>query len=289
MDGVISVTVPLITFGLLVTVGCDLRISDFSRLLGRPRLLLAGLAVPLIALPGLAIGLIALVRPLESVATGLLLVALCPIGGLSNFYTHLARAAAALSVTLTGLSCLLALVTIPALGQAFERILDRSLGLTAPWPILLAQMFVLLVAPVSLGMGVRHRWPRLVERCRATLQRGSLISLVLLLALIVSTDVGRFFAQLPDTATLALLFVVTSFGIGWTTGAFVRADPRECFALATEFATRNVAIATTLAVTFLHRVEFATFATTYVLIDAPLLLLAVTVFRARTAQIAVAA
>ena len=61
----------------------------------------------------------------------------------------------------------------------------------------------------------------------------------------------------------------------------IGAEARDRFTLATEFATRNVAVAIAIAVTLLHRAEFATFATTYLLTETPLLLLAVYGFRAR--------
>jgi BASS family bile acid:Na+ symporter len=283
VKSLIDVAVPAITFALLVTIGCDLRAADLRRLLGRPGIVLAGLFLPLLALPALALGLIVLFEPPAAVAAGLLIVAACPIGGLSNFYSHLAGASVALSVALTGLSCLVAVLPIPALGAAFERLLDRPLGLNAPLPLLLAQIILMLALPVSLGMWANRRGPRLVERHRTSLRRASLVALSILLALIVLSDLGGFLDELPATLPLAAAFVAASFVAGWLAGLAFRADARDRFTLAAEFATRNVAVAATLAVTLLHRVEFATFATTYVLTEAPLPFLAAIAFRARVA------
>ena len=66
---------------------------------------------------------------------------------------------------------------------------------------------------------------------------------------------------------------------GWLAGVAATNDRRERFTLAAEFGTRNVAIATAIAVTLLGRVEFARFATTYFLIELPLMLIAIGVFR----------
>lgn len=272
---------PVITFTLLVTVGMDLRPVDFRRLRGQPGLVLTGLLLPLLVLPALALVLVRLFQPPEAIGMGLLLVAACPIGGVSNLYSTLARASTALSVTLTGLSCLIAVVTVPLLGAMFQRVADVPLGLTAPLPLLTGQLLILLLIPVSLGMWARERRPDLVERHRAGLQRASLVAIALLLVAIAASDFDRFRIDTPATAPLAATFVAASFAAGWLGGILVRAEPRDRFTLAAEFATRNVAVAAAIAVTLLHRVEFATFATTYLLTEVPLLLLAIAAFRAR--------
>jgi BASS family bile acid:Na+ symporter len=289
MKTVIDVSIPMITFGLLMAVGSDLRSADFRRLLGRPGILLAGLLLPILVLPALAFGLLSIYRPSDAVAMGMLLVAACPIGGLSNFYSHLARASAALSVTLTGLSCLLAIFTIPLLGAWFERVLDRPLGLAAPVPLLTIQILLMLALPVAVGMLARRYRPRVVDRYRASVRRCSVVALTILLALIVLSNPARFLRELPETVPLAAVFVVLSFAAGWGIGLLVRADSRDCFTLASEFATRNVAVAATLAITLLHRIEFTTFAATYVLTEAPLLLLAAAAFRHRAPAVPAAA
>ena len=80
-------------------------------------------------------------------------------------------------------------------------------------------------------------------------------------------------------------FVLLSFAVGWLLGGLLRAEPRERFTLAMEFATRNVAIATAVAVTLLGRVEFAVFATTYFMTELPLALVAVALFRRSPARV----
>jgi ACR3 family arsenite efflux pump ArsB len=75
------------------------------------------------------------------------------------------------------------------------------------------------------------------------------------------------------------MFIAASFVSGWLVGRVTRTSPQDRFTLATEFATRNVAIATAIAVTLAGRVEFALFATTYFLTEIPLMLGAIAVFR----------
>ena len=288
MKTLIDVAVPILTFLMLATVGLSLEAADFARLRRQRGVVLTGLLVPLLVLPALAVVLIRIFDPPQAVAGGLLLVASCPIGGISNFYSAMARASAALSVTLTGLSCLIAGVTIPALGLVFERVLQFPLGLSAPLPLLLAQLFFILLLPVSLGMWLRHRYPSWTIRHREGIQRGSLAAIALLMTVGVVVDPGRFASESLSVVPLAAVFVILSFGMGWMSGVVIGAEARDRFTLAAEFATRNVAIAVAIAVTLLQRIEFANFATIYLLTETPLLLLAVWAYRVRVVARAVA-
>jgi len=148
----IDIAVPLITFVLLGMVGSSLDRSDFARVGRQPRIVLAGLAGPVFLLPPLAVGLVSVFRPPREIEAGLLLIATCPIGGISNIYSYLAGASTALSVALTGLSSLLAVLTIPLLDGVFETALGRSFGFTAPTGLLVVQLAAMLALPIATGM-----------------------------------------------------------------------------------------------------------------------------------------
>ena len=280
MPTIASILVPVITFILLATVGMDLTGQEFARVRRQRTVVLAGLIAPLIVLPPLAVALVWAFKPPPDVEAGLFLVAACPIGGISNTYSYLARASTALSVTLTGLSCLLASVTVPAVGRGLELALARPLDLAAPIPLLLAQLVLMLGVPVALGMWVRRRSPRFAERHRPALQRLGFAALAFVLLLVIADDPKGFAAGLSTTVPLAVAFVVCSTAAGWSVAVMVTRDRRDRFTLAAEFGTRNVAVATAIAVTLLGRVEFAKFGTTYFLTELPLMLAAIALFRA---------
>ena len=279
MITLIQIAVPTITFLLLAVVGSSLTIVDFARLWRAPMTIVSGLVAPLILLPPLALGLVLLFNPPPEIEAGLLLVAACPIGGISNTYSYLARASTALSVTLTAASCLLAVVTIPALDRVFEIVLQRPFGFRAPFHLLLVQMLLMLALPVGLGMWSRQRWPAWTSIRAGLTQRLSFVAMGVLLALFIASEAERFVSGLGRTVPLAAVFVVLSFLTGWLVGTTLAVSAADRFTLATEFATRNVAVATAIAVTLLGRAEFALFATTYFLTELPLMLLGVTGFR----------
>ncbi len=284
MKAFLDLAVPAITFLLLFAVGLDLTPADFGRVRRQPRVLTAGLLGPLLALPPLALLLVALFRPSSDLREGLLLVAACPIGGISNTYSYLAGASTALSVTLTAASSLLAVVTIPALTVVFGAALGRPMALAVPLPLIFAQLLLMLALPVAVGMLVRFRRPALASRSQPHFRALGFGGVSVLILLIVASDPAVFVHGLRDTVPLAAIFVAASFLVGWLTGTANGASPSDRFTLATEFATRNMAVATAIAVTLAARVEFAVFASTYFLTEIPLMLGAIVVYR-RTRQV----
>ena len=282
MKAVLDVTIPLITGLLLMAVGLDLTVRDLAGVRGQARIVAIGLLAPVAALPFVALATIAVFQPPPVTASSLLLLAACPIGGISNTYSYLARASTALSLTLTGLSCLFATVTIPLLTRLFEVTIGRPLGFQVPPAVLVLQVVVMLGVPVALGMVCRRVWPRFAEERRHETQAAGFVLLALLIVFVVWSQADVFLRGLPRMVPLAATFITCSFAVGWSTGLIGRASRRDRFTLAAEFSTRNVAVATAIAVTLLHRPEFAVFATTYFITEVPLMLIAIRVFRATT-------
>src|SRR4051812_15579784 len=106
LKNVIDVAVPLIVFFTMIVVGTELTAPDFLRVARQPLLVAVALVGQVLLLPLLAMALLGVVRLEPSLQAGILLVAACPTGPMANLYTFLARGDVALSVSLTGLSCL---------------------------------------------------------------------------------------------------------------------------------------------------------------------------------------
>jgi BASS family bile acid:Na+ symporter len=283
MRTLIGTAVPTMTFLLLVAVGIDLTASDFARVRQQRALVLTGLFGPLILLPPLAAVLARAFGASDEIAAGMLLVAVCPIGSVSNLYSYLARASTALAVTLTGLSCLLASVTIPLAGRGVSYFLGRPLQIEAPIGLLAAQLLVVLALPVALGMWARRAIAPLALRAAPILQRVSVAGTLVILGLIVADDWAAFVGELSGTVSLAAAFVVASAAVGWASGVPLSTNRGDRFTMAAQFGARNIGVATAIAVTFLGRLGFARFAATYSLVELPLMLAAVVLFR-RTSQ-----
>lgn len=281
---VLDVAVPVVTAFVMAIVGLDLARADLERVATRPRVVLGGLLGPLLLLPPIALLVLAVVPMPGEVGAGLLLLAVCPVGGISNAYNYLARAATALSVTLTGLSCLAAVATMPLLTRFFEAVRGRPFGFRAPVPVLAIQILGLLVAPVLLGVTVRSRAPRFAARHQALLQRTAFGALALLLAFVLWKEWGVFVRNLAVVTGASALFVGLAMAAGYVVSRGVGADRPERFTLSVEFATRNCAVAAAVAITILGDTRFAVFATNYFFTEAAMVGLLVAAFRVRSAR-----
>jgi BASS family bile acid:Na+ symporter len=198
---------------------------------------------------------------------------------MANVYTFLARANVAVSVTLTAVSCLAAVLTTPLALAVLQAQVGESTGLPVPFGVLAGDLFLLLVLPVLAGMGIRRRWPEIAERHRRSLLGFSIATLAALLGFIIVQEAAYFASAMTDVGAAVTLLAVVAFGLGWLTGWASGARATDRFTVGMVFVVRNVGIATAIAVTVLGRVEFAVFATAYFLAQVPILLTAVVVFR----------
>ncbi len=159
-------------------VSLELKAGDFKAALRKPRALVIGLLAHHGLFPALTFGLVLLLQPRPSIALGMILVASCPAGNISNFLTHFAKGNTALSVSISTLSTLTAIVMTP-LNIAFWG------GQYGPAQAILRQvavnpleMFVhvllLLGLPLAVGLAVSQRWPGFTSRARRPMKIFSL-------------------------------------------------------------------------------------------------------------------
>jgi BASS family bile acid:Na+ symporter len=160
----LNVVLGLVMFG----VSLELKPADFKAALATPRALAIGLLGHHVVFPAATYLLVLALEPRPSIALGMILVSSCPAGNISNFLTHLARGNTALSVSISTLSTLAAIVMTP-LNVAFWG------GLYGPaQPILravsvnplemFAHVLLLLGAPLAAGLFVSRRYPRFTAR-----------------------------------------------------------------------------------------------------------------------------
>jgi BASS family bile acid:Na+ symporter len=250
--------VPVVAFLMMVAVGLDVTREDLRRVASRAGTIAVLTAAQMVLLPIAAWLLVPLV-PSPRIAMFLLLVGACPGGGMSNVYVYLARANTALSVTLTAVSCLAAIVTMPAIFAAYELLTGRAAAFAVPLPTLLVQLLIMAVVPVSAGAWIRDRYPHLERaygrRFRALCAVG--------VAMIVTAGIAQSAAGMDRALVTggAVATVLAAFGMaaGWLLGAGLRMPRPDRFTLLVEFAVRNLAIAMVIEVTLLHHPDFVAF------------------------------
>lgn len=159
--GLLNICLAFLMFG----VALDLKISHFRELLDRPKSAFIGLTAQLVLLPLLTLGLIFVFQPPLSLALGMALVAACPGGNVSNYAVHLANANTALSITLTSISTLSAIIITPLYFFLLSNYIPGASALTANLALhpmdMLWTMVKLIIVPLVIGMTLAQHAPKL--------------------------------------------------------------------------------------------------------------------------------
>lgn len=186
----IFIVLPILTV-LMFSLGLTLEGKDFLLVLRRFKAVLAGMTGQLIVLPVIAWCVASLFGLSPIFTIGLVLIACCPGGSSSNVFSMLAKGDVALSVSLTAISSIITLITVPFIMQWTTASVGEAVGITLPVGNLLMQNLVTMLLPILLGIGVRKWWPKAAEKISAVLSKLAFPALMLL--------AGIFFVQHRDT------------------------------------------------------------------------------------------
>lgn len=171
----ILIVLPILTI-LMFDLGLTLVPHDFTAFIHKPRPVLAGLLGQLVVLPLVAFAMGYLLNLSSVLLVGLVLIACCPGGSSSNIFSKLVNGDVSLSVTLTSLSSIITLFTIPFILQ----IAATSCNISLPVCQLLLQNIVLMLLPITLGMALKHFFPKAAAQTDRVLARCAFPALILL-------------------------------------------------------------------------------------------------------------
>ena len=159
----IWIVLPILTL-LMFDLGLTLKFEDFGKVFRSPWPIAIALVGQLILLPLIALGLAWAFKLPPVFFIGLVLIACCPGGSSSNVFSKLAGGDVALSVTLTALSSVITLFTIPVIMSLATTMVGQSVGITLPVGNLIKQNLLLMLVPVLLGIGMHYAWPNAAEK-----------------------------------------------------------------------------------------------------------------------------
>jgi len=269
----------------MASMGLELTLADFRRIAAAPRATLLGLVGQLVLLPllGLTVGSAIPLAP--ELAAGLVVITACPGGASSNMFSFLAGANLALSISMTALSSLASIVTIPLwLAVGFWLLLDEATRVSVPPQRVFGQLLVAVIVPIAVGMTIRARLPELSARVRRHLRPALTVSMVVMVVGIGYSEWELVAAQLGSATSLAFSLVVIALSMGWFWARAVGLDRHDAFTVSIEVGLQNGALATLVVMNMLQRPEFIIFPGGYVLISFLPVALWTGLFRYRHAQ-----
>lgn len=238
-QSILGLVLALIMFG----VALDLRLSDFTAVLRRPLAPLTGLVAQTLLLPAMTWAMTMILQPQPSVALGMIIVGACPGGNLSNLITHMGRGNTALSVSMTALSSVVAIVATPlnillwaSLNPATAALLRQVNIEAGPF---LAQTVLILGVPMLLGMSLAHWMPALASRLRRPFQ---ILSWLVLILFILATTIanGRYLLTfLADIMPMVILHNAAALALGWLAAKAIRMNRPDTRAVTIEIGMQN--------------------------------------------------
>lgn len=251
--GVLSeVALPLAIFLIMVAVGMALTVDDFRRVAATPRAVAAGLTSQLVLLPLLGFATAAAFELEEVFAVSIVLLAASPGGSTSNLVVHTADADRALSVTLTALSNMVVWLTMPfLLRAAFDVFGDGSRTVEVPIVQTMAQVLVLTVVPVLIGMFVRRRRPQFSLRVEGPSKLAAGLFLGLIIVVLVVQNWALVLDDGPRFAPAFIVLNLAALATGYGVARLVRLRVVQSFTIAIETGLQNSTLAITIAISVL--------------------------------------
>ena len=238
---------------ILFGIALDTRVEDFREAARRPRVIAIGVGAQVVLLPALTFGLTLLLGVGGSVALGMILVACCPPGNVSNIVTHQARGDVALSVSMTAVSNLLAIVVMP-LNFAFWGSLHptggdlmRQLDLSAL--DLLTEVVGVIGIPFVVGLLLARAFPALARRAGRIIGPFAFIALGGLILLALLNNWSLFVAWIGVVAIAVALHDLVALGLGYSIGRLARLPGRSVRAMTFEVGVRNAGLGLLLVFT----------------------------------------
>ena len=177
---------------LMFGVALDLKIFDFQYILKNPKAVIAGMISQWILLPLFTLVLVWIIRPEYSLAMGMILIAACPGGNVSNYAVHLAGANAALSVILTMISTLLCAFSTPFIFAQLKKFIPSSIDHNIDFEISFGDMILtigqLIEIPLIIRFLMNEYMPKITSRLRKPIKN---ISFIIFIGFVVAAIAGN--------------------------------------------------------------------------------------------------
>ena len=242
----IWIVLPILTL-LMFDLGLSLRLEDFGRVFRRPWPIAVALFGQLILLPAIALGLAYLFDLPPVFFIGLVLIACCPGGSSSNVFSKLAGGDVALSVSLTALSSVITLFTIPFIMSGATELVGESVGITLPVGNLIKQNLVLMLLPVLLGIGMHYAWPQAAAKTDRVLMKLAFPLLLVLITVFYIQHQRTILEHIGKLGLCVTVLILVAAGCSSLLSRLVRNSAQQRRTIVIEVGMQNAAQAISIA------------------------------------------
>jgi BASS family bile acid:Na+ symporter len=250
---VVYLLLPLALSFIMFSLGLTLVCGDFKRILIRPKAMLIGLLGQMVLVPVLALIVCVIMRLPPEMAVGLMILAACPGGVSSGLLTHLARGDTALSISLTAVTSIAAVISTPfIIDFSIQQFMQTSANVDFPLLKMVRGVFFLTTVPVVLGMTIKAihpAWASRLERPAGRLATALFVLIVLATFVSQKQVLAEHLVSIgPAALLLNLLVIVVGFFMALVGGL----GKRDQIAIATECGLQNAGLGIFIAASIMQ-------------------------------------
>lgn len=238
----------------MFAVALDIKLSDFKQILQNPKGPIIGLISQLILLPLLTLALVLIINPPPSIAIGMLLIAACPGGNVSNYAVHLSKSNAALSVLLTSITTLSSIIITPLAFMFWTNLLPQTADLAKSIqvePVQMIKIIILLIfIPLAVGILMRRHLPEFVEKISKPVR---ILSMTIFLGFVVVAMASNFDNIIQHLSKIFWIVIVhnaLAFMLGYFFAKFSGLSEYDARAISIETGIQNSGLALILIFNF---------------------------------------
>ena len=259
-----SVLLPLALAIVMLGMGLSLVPEDFKRIARYPKAVAIGTVCQLLLLPLIG-ALITLIVPMQpAIAVGLIVLAVCPGGPSSNLFTYLAKGDVALSVTLTAVSSIVTVFTIPLFTNlALQYFLGKGAAIALPIGSTMLQIFLITLLPTAIGMAIRYQFPETARRLEKHMSRLAVGLLALIIVLLLIKEGSKIPGFLVQVGIGAVLLNVLATLAGFLVAKLFRLSLAQQICIAIEVGIQNGTLAIAITAGLLNNPDMAVPAAIY--------------------------
>lgn len=246
-----TVGLPLALAFIMIGMGLSLTIDDFKRIVRYPRAVVIGLICQLIVLPLVGFLLIAYFEVTGALAVGVMIIAACPGGATSNLISHLAKGDTALSISLTAVTSLVTVVTIPLIVNYSIVHFGEEGSVLLPLGRTIAQIFLITLIPVGIGMFIHGKRPNFARRADRPVRIMSAVFLALIIIAAIMKERANLVEFFKLTGPTMLALNLGMLAIGYLVARLFLLPARQQVTISIESGIQNGTLGIFVAATLL--------------------------------------
>ncbi len=255
---VTKIFLPIALAVIMLGMGLSLTTDDFRRVVIYPKATVLGMLNQLVLLPIVAFVYAKIFPFSPELAVGLMILAICPGGVTSNLISHVSKGDTALSITLTAISGVITVVTIPfILNFSLEHFMAEGERISLPIGKTIIQIFVITVIPVLMGMLTRSLAESFADKMGKPVKMVSIIFFVLVLVAAILSEKDDLPEMFKRVGIAVLALNVTMMLLGFFTSRVARLDLPQSITIAIESGIQNGTLAIVIATSVLNNSQMS--------------------------------